>query len=273
MLGVWLFVCLLRPGRLLLRGARGLAGGNGKASTEGLLEVRPVRANRLNIVYLAAPFAVYVLSQKLLGTGIALAAGLTGKGQSLPPELALPAIILSQVVLLGVSLMVARETFRFGLAWGLGLSGRHWIFDSLRAVVGYLAAMPLIILALDLTVRLMPWEWQHQHELLKLLPAASPLAKTMVVISAAVLAPLCEEVYFRGLMQSLLRQYLPAWPAVVVASLVFALTHSPQWQDMPALFVLALALGYNYERCGRLLAPVLMHAIFNLVMIIKALNP
>lgn len=275
-LGVWVFFCVLRPGRLLLRGHPGLAGGNGKASAEGLLEIRPVRANRLNVVYLALPFAAYLLAQLVISSGIAMAAGLTEKGQSLPPELALPAVILSQVLWLVVGLLVARETFLFGLAQGLGLSGRHWIFDSLRAVVGYLAAMPLIFLALEFTVRLMPPELQHQHELLKLLPSSSRLVKAMVVVSAALMAPLCEEVFFRGLMQSLLRRYLPAWPAVIVASLTFALSHvmgeAPPWQDVPALFVLALALGYNYERSGRLLAPILIHAIFNLVMIIQALS-
>jgi len=41
---------------------------------------------------------------------------------------------------------------------------------------------------------------------------------------------------------------------------------------MPALFVLSVILGYNYERCGRLYPPVLIHALFNSVFILNALT-
>ena len=78
------------------------------------------------------------------------------------------------------------------------------------------------------------------------------------------LAPIAEELFYRGLMQSMLRRYgLRPWMAILATSAVFAVSHWPHYQDMPALFVLAVALGYNYERTGRLIAPIVLHAAFN----------
>jgi membrane protease YdiL (CAAX protease family) len=51
----------------------------------------------------------------------------------------------------------------------------------------------------------------------------------------------------------------------VIASAIFACVHA-QAQNIPALFALGIALGYNYERCGRLLPPMIMHMLFNGVM-------
>ena len=60
-----------------------------------------------------------------------------------------------------------------------------------------------------------------------------------------------------------MRHHFGPWPAVLVASAIFAAAHCTQPQAVPSLFVLAVVIGYNYERTGRLLAPILIHALFN----------
>ena len=51
------------------------------------------------------------------------------------------------------------------------------------------------------------------------------------------------------------------WQAVLLTSLAFALFH-PLWMA-PLIFVLAICLGYAYERTGNLWVTIAMHAIFN----------
>ncbi len=51
--------------------------------------------------------------------------------------------------------------------------------------------------------------------------------------------------------------------AIVLTSLLFALVHLPQWPAPVAIFFLALALGWLYDRTGSLIAPFIMHALFN----------
>lgn len=54
---------------------------------------------------------------------------------------------------------------------------------------------------------------------------------------------------------------MKAWAAVIVASLLFSAVH-PLW-TAPLIFLLAVCLGYVYERTGNLWSTIVMHAIFN----------
>jgi membrane protease YdiL (CAAX protease family) len=51
--------------------------------------------------------------------------------------------------------------------------------------------------------------------------------------------------------------------AVVVTSLLFATMHLPQWPAPIGIFLLAMALGAVYQRTGKLLTVITMHAVFN----------
>lgn len=53
------------------------------------------------------------------------------------------------------------------------------------------------------------------------------------------------------------------WLAIIITSAIFALVH-PAW-SRPIIFVLAVGLGYAYERTGNLWVSITMHAVFNSV--------
>jgi membrane protease YdiL (CAAX protease family) len=55
---------------------------------------------------------------------------------------------------------------------------------------------------------------------------------------------------------------MPSAPVVWTAA-VFAIVHVQQWPAPLALFVLALGLGTVYQRTGSLVAPIVLHALFN----------
>lgn len=90
----------------------------------------------------------------------------------------------------------------------------------------------------------------------------------MVVATVAVI-PLIEEWLFRGLIQSWLRSFLPAWAAISVASLTFGLMHFSEQQGIAnlsliiSLVVFSLVLGFVYEARRSLFASYLLHGIFN----------
>ena len=83
------------------------------------------------------------------------------------------------------------------------------------------------------------------------------------------LVPLIEEVMYRGIIQESLRRLgVHAWMAIICTSGLFALMHLPALPPnahhaLAALFVLSLFFGWLYERTGRLIAPVTLHAAFN----------
>ena len=82
---------------------------------------------------------------------------------------------------------------------------------------------------------------------------------------AVLAAPLFEEFIFRGLIQGGLRRSLPAWQAIVISAAIFAIVHPPA--SMLPVFVLGLCTGWAYERSGSLLAPMLVHAMYNGVVL------
>lgn len=88
-------------------------------------------------------------------------------------------------------------------------------------------------------------------------------------LGAIVIAPLAEEAFFRGILQTFaLNIFQSRRTAILLASLAFGLVHFQQPQAIPALVALGVVLGYSYERSGSLLVPVVIHAIFNLKTLI-----
>ncbi|MCD4825700.1 MAG: CPBP family intramembrane metalloprotease [Phycisphaerae bacterium] len=179
-------------------------------------------------------------------------------------------IILGQLLALIAAVIIGKFCFRFALRRGMGLSGRHWMFDTGRSVLGFLAVLPVCYGLVMLCTYLMR-EFRlgeiHPHSMLTALHEMGVGGKTLIAVSAIILAPLLEEFFFRGLLQSMLRRYVKPWPAILITSVLFAAVHHEP-QNMPALFVLSVVLGYNYERTGRLFSPILIHVLFNGTMIV-----
>ncbi|MGA4237343.1 lysostaphin resistance A-like protein [Ralstonia nicotianae] len=83
------------------------------------------------------------------------------------------------------------------------------------------------------------------------------------------IAPVVEEMLFRGvILRSFLRQY-PAGVAIVHSAAVFGLAHLNVYQFMLA-FLLGLLLGKLYERTRSLLPGMLVHGFYNTAIMILA---
>ena len=87
------------------------------------------------------------------------------------------------------------------------------------------------------------------------------LDATWLVLLAVVAAPLCEEFIFRGLIFGGLRRSLGLVPSMLMSAALFAIVHPPV--SMLPVFVLGLCTAFAYERSKALLAPVLVHALYN----------
>lgn len=82
-----------------------------------------------------------------------------------------------------------------------------------------------------------------------------------LVLLTVVAAPLCEEFIFRGLIFGGLRRSLGLLPSMLMSAALFAIVHPPV--SMLPVFVLGCCTAYVYERSKMLLAPVLVHALYN----------
>jgi ABC-2 type transport system permease protein len=86
-----------------------------------------------------------------------------------------------------------------------------------------------------------------------------------VLLLAVGFAPWIEELLFRGLVHSGLRRSQGAAATIVLTALAFATVH-PIASWVP-VFVLGLVTGVARERTGALLAPILIHTMYNLVVL------
>ncbi len=83
-----------------------------------------------------------------------------------------------------------------------------------------------------------------------------------VILMAVIVAPVAEEVIFRGYFYGVIRRYGGRIPAILTSSLLFAAIHV-HLPSLPGLILLATILCLLYERSGSLWAPITMHAAFN----------
>lgn len=89
-----------------------------------------------------------------------------------------------------------------------------------------------------------------------------PMAKALLVVSAAIIAPLVEETVFRGFFYGVMKKYTDGYFAAICTSLLFAVVHLHVGTLVP-LTLLALIFCAVYELTGSLLVPMVMHGLFN----------
>lgn len=98
-----------------------------------------------------------------------------------------------------------------------------------------------------------------------------PLAFALLLVSAAVLAPFVEELFFRGFLFGAYRRTKPTWMAYAASSLLFTLLHlEPNRMNVAQMaglgvgvFLLAMLLAWLYDRTGSLYPGMLAHALNN----------
>lgn len=103
----------------------------------------------------------------------------------------------------------------------------------------------------------------------------------LAFLTLVIIAPLAEELLFRGYLYGKLRKTMPIWISVLVTSLAFGAAHlwggpgSPlQWAVMVDTFVLSIMLCYLREYTGAVWASVLVHSIKNgLAFYLLFVNP
>jgi uncharacterized protein len=140
--------------------------------------------------------------------------------------------------------------FRLGGKWIL------WGFG------GYCVALPIVILVSLINQQI----WQGQggsNPLLELaLEGQDSITLGIFFTTAAIAAPLFEEFLFRGFLLPSFTRYIPVWGSILLSALIFAIAHLSLSEILP-LFSLGIVLGVVYTRSRNLLAPMLLHSIWN----------
>lgn len=218
----------------------------------------------LTVAGFVVPLAlVLIVGSILAGFGISLS-------QDSTPRITYPIVTLVQ----GAGFVIAVGGFvRLFDARGL-IHARLPTLRELAVVVGGLAAL-LVALAgvsaiysrLDIATA--------QNQIVQVGRDHPRLMLYMLPLAVLVIGP-TEELLFRGAIQGLLRRAYTAGPAIVLASVFFALAHASaltaaatlpaKVATLSAILVLSLVLGGVYEYTDNLVVPALVHGLYDVVV-------
>jgi uncharacterized protein len=148
--------------------------------------------------------------------------------------------------------------------WFKPTGKRNWFLWGLG---GYFVALPLMLVVSVINQQI----WQGQggsNPLLQIvLEEGDGVALAMFFFTAAVAAPVFEEILFRGFLLPSLTRYCPVSGAIALSSLIFATAHLSFSEILP-LTVLGGILGFVYTRSRGLLSSMMLHSLWNSVTMI-----
>lgn len=181
------------------------------------------------------------------------------------------------------------------LGWARGPAGFTWADLGLRASgwagsillgIGLGGLMTLLVLASLLGFRAIGWSSTTTY-----LQPEAPAAFAQLVLRLLLVTALCEELWFRGLLQASWGRLLEPWCGLLVGAVLFAAWHLAVWGwtlervtltpaiplvlTYPAgllmLGIAGLLFGWLRQATGHLAGPIVAHWIIDVALVVLVL--
>lgn len=207
-------------------------------------------------------FAFLAVTGSMVFGGIAGAVIVLALVDPVSPNLDIPrwAIILSEaLILLPLSTIVVRRGISLPEAYRLRPVTATILRDTILIGLG----VTILVDELDrLVATIFPLP-ENIVQGMEFLTFASPVEALLVILGAVLLAPLVEEIVFRGFFQGQLeRGYRDPTKAILFSSLLFTILHFNPWWSLQ-IYLLGMVLGYLAWRTGSIWPSFVIHALNN----------
>ena len=130
----------------------------------------------------------------------------------------------------------------------------------------WIALLVLAILAVDnlyqYVITVLHLNLQTNDQVILAHSKYAPLTTYATLLAAVFVAPICEEVFFRGFVFMGLRQAMPLGWAIVLSAFFFAVAHGDPG-SFAVLFIIGLALAFLRWRTNSLWPGILLHLVNN----------
>ena len=170
-------------------------------------------------------------------------------------------------VLIFIFLRLHHTNWRDAFGWHRIEWNRTW-FPTVPVVIVFLPPMALLVQSVCIyTLTKIGWQPENETAVTVLTSAKAWWLRAYLGVFTVAIAPVAEEFIFRGMLYPLVKQSGRPGLAWFGVSFLFALIH---WDAaaFAALFLLALALTWLYEKTDSLLVPITAHSLFNAVNLI-----
>ena len=147
----------------------------------------------------------------------------------------------------------------------LGITLHNWDENVANGIRKYLIAIPFLILSGLVT--------KYICELFGVSPKQQEIAKKiadedslqvliLMIVFGAIIAPVIEELIFRGFLQTTLYKYFGRWKTIVIGSFLFSVIHLNPYVIFQ-IFILGLFLSYAFDKTRSLVTSITIHTIHN----------
>ena len=144
------------------------------------------------------------------------------------------------------------------------LPAAAWVLLGIVTVYAASAAYAAAVQAFNLNL-------QTNATALQLRAQTAPVTVLCTLLGAVLIAPFCEETFFRGFMFAGLLRGMPAFFAALLAALLFGIAHGDVGSFVP-LFVIGLVLAFVRWRTGSIWPGMALHGLNNAVAAVVVLG-
>jgi membrane protease YdiL (CAAX protease family) len=134
--------------------------------------------------------------------------------------------------------------------------------DILIAPAGLIVYLILSSLLMLLATNVLPWFDLNQVQDTGFNQLNERFELVLAFITLIIIAPVAEEIIFRGYLYGKLRKYVPIWVAILATSLLFGSVHGA-WNLAFDTFALSVVLCSLRELTGSIWASILLHMTKN----------
>ncbi|MFZ2125579.1 MAG: type II CAAX endopeptidase family protein [Candidatus Saccharimonadales bacterium] len=227
--------------------------------------------SKLDLVRMVIVLPVWVLfgiyaAQLVLGLAVALFK-IAGISLASFNEIMVNTVLTALLYVLSVFIVI-------GLPWliiqkpttkeEVGLTRLPSWTDILLAPAGFIVYAILSSALIMLATQVFPWFNADQVQQTGFDQVSRSYELVLAFLSLVVIAPVFEEILFRGFLYGKLKKYMPVWIAIVATSVLFGFVHGA-WNLAFDTFALSVILCILRELTGSIWASVLLHMVKNAV--------
>lgn len=156
-------------------------------------------------------------------------------------------------------------------ALGIPRRGRWLVQVGWGALGGLLLYPAILVVAIPLQIFFQLFSQASVSTPEQVPSDLSTLGKVLTVVLAVVVAPITEELFYRGVLFRSVRDRHGFWPGALASAALFGLVHyvPAPWQDFMLLqsimVVTGIGLAWIYEWRGTIVASIAAHMVFNII--------
>jgi membrane protease YdiL (CAAX protease family) len=144
-------------------------------------------------------------------------------------------------------------------------------FDYLKSIIKNITIIWPILMLVSLVSKTILYEYSEQEIVRNIRISNNSTELLSMFIMIVILAPIIEEIIFRGLIYRVFKRLLGPLFGAFISSILFSFVHL-NLLSFSYLFIFGIILCVYYEKEKTIITPIIMHSILNGIMFSLILN-